>query len=165
MQEYRGYFFGNMYLNSISHGIQAAHVVSTMALALERKSFQHHEVVKHAFFEWAQSPTKILLNGGDSDTMTKFKALITHFAKALDLPYAWFCEPGLEGCMTSIGVVVPAYIYNINPADIPYEYANVSLDDILVKLDNTPKNMTVQSDVADLMYLLYLVLKSARLAS
>lgn len=162
MQEYRGYFFGNMYMNSISQGIQAAHVVSTMALAIETECFIDAPEAKAAFYEWAKSPTKILLNGGDSDRMYQYKDLLTKFGKALHLPYAWFREPGMENCMSSIGIVVPDYIYKIKHVDTirmlelnPDDYADLDLTDILAY---DMKSST------DAMYLLAMTLKSAKLA-
>jgi hypothetical protein len=156
MQEYRAYFFTLFHLRTMQQGIQASHCVSTMALALEQKVFKHQEQAYRVYYEWAESPTKILLNGGSSDYMELYKKLIRRFGDSLKLPYAWFNEPDIYNIMTSIGIVVPDYIYGIKVVDVPPEMFSLSLEDIL---------NTSSADDTEEMYLLYLTLRSASLAT
>lgn len=113
MPPYRGYFFGNVYLSQIQHGIQAAHVVTRMfAIHGQEKKSKESEIL----YEWAKNPTKILLNGGTQKNLLRIHHVIANVCKSLNFPYALFNEDedSLNQAVTSVGVVVPTEIFDFN---------------------------------------------------
>lgn len=105
----RAYFFGNMYLSSIQQGIQAAHV--TAELFIEPQT----DKAKEWLNEWAiNHKTMILLNAGYA---SEIQSLIQFFdTEENDFPWAYFNEEeaALNGAFTSVGIVLPKYIYDRN---------------------------------------------------
>lgn len=164
--EYRGYFFNNWYLRSIQQGIQAGHVVSTQALAIHREHFgEDNDLISEQYYFWAASPTKILLNGYGSTMMNKYRSIIQILGQGLKLPYAWFREPELEDCMTSIGIVVPDSIFDKWPTPKDAKLAVFQKDDVSLEDIFNRAQQTSMGDREALEDLLYLTLKSAPLAT
>lgn len=184
----RAYFFGNMYISPIQHGIQAAHVVTKMAA----RYCNNYEATGDVFFDWADvGVTKILLNGGYHSNLEAVYAILEYLCPPLGLPFGKFHEEvdALNGALTSVGVVVPEEIYSFNcrvdygrdstmtlatrigfrrcePQD---SYADM-MDGITSSIHNICAFLTEMSTNSDdlstgeLMYLLHRTLKTARLA-
>jgi hypothetical protein len=110
----RLYTFVNMYLSSIQHGIQTAHVVSELY-----EKYRSIDVKKYGslsrdnLYDWGRNhKTIIVLNGGFSDNLDD----ICHELSNQDLyPYAKFVEgkAELRGATTAVGIVLPKSVYDI----------------------------------------------------
>lgn len=142
----RAYFFGNMYLSQIQQGIQAAHAVTRMFT----KYAKHPTSMQHAvLMDWASyHETMILLNGGNHESLNHIYNELVPISDMLGLPISIFNEDdqSLRGACTSVGIVVPASIY-----DAP-------LDEFDIPMFNTADgNKEIRKD-------LYYLTKSKRLA-
>lgn len=107
----RAYFFGNMYISPIQHGIQAAHVVTKMFSAYGHRKLSNPTDM---LYDWADvGVTKILLNGGYQSNLADVFSIFEFIAPKLELPFAKFHEEesALNGALTSVGIVVPQEIY------------------------------------------------------
>lgn len=108
MTNLRAYFFGNMYLSPIQHGIQAAHVVTN--LLMKYPLLSDDESISEQvdlFYAWASDHiTKICLNGKSSAHLDATYSLLTKLSEHLPIPFDKFQEPGLDYCVTSVGVIV-----------------------------------------------------------
>ena len=106
----RLYSFVNFYLNSISQGIQTAHLVHDLFLKYESNS-----APKNVLHDWANNhKTIIVLNGGmNSDILAKAEQLLD-LGVALGLPQAYFREDSnsLGDLMTCCGIVCPSWVYD-----------------------------------------------------
>lgn len=113
----RAYFFGNMYLSSIQQGIQASHVVTKLFRKYETSWYngiwieptQNPRSILH---DWADNHvTKILCNAGYGSEIRSLEEFFTTIANPY--PFISFCEEAsaLDGAITSIGIVLPAKIY------------------------------------------------------
>jgi hypothetical protein len=107
--ELRAYFFNNMYLGGIQAGIQAQHCTAEMFTNYPHASLNGQGCV---LWNWAlHHKTTIILNGGYASNL---KHLVDLF-DTLDNPYPWAVfresEEALEGCITSVGIIVPENIY------------------------------------------------------
>lgn len=103
----RAYFFTNMYLSSIQHGIQSAHVLHEM---FRKYNIMDYDLQK-LLYDWADNhKTIIVKNGGDTTMMLNIKDLCSQ----MNLPYAYFYEPSLDNVLTCIGIIVPEKYYNID---------------------------------------------------
>lgn len=103
---YRAYFWGNFYLSSIQQGIQAGHVIADMSQSCKTND---------DFIQWAlDDQVMIVKNGGDNKAI---KELVSHFEQyANDYSWDYFSESGdaLNYTFTSVGIIVPDYIWNAN---------------------------------------------------
>ena len=103
----RAYFFGNHYISSIQHGIQAAHCISDMHRIYDTDS--------SILNEWADNhKTMILLDGGYLETMQELSFFLQ--SPENNYPFAEFNESGaaLGGVLTSIGIILPEKIYLVS---------------------------------------------------
>lgn len=122
--EYRCYHFGNMYLSSIQHGIQAAHAQMELFVAYDKhvaktidcESANVDEVDYAAkttmLYDWATNhKTTICLNGGYLSNMKSILLHLTHDDNPF--PFASFRESdeAMGGMLTNIAIVLPQYIY------------------------------------------------------
>lgn len=110
----RAYFFGNMYLSQIQHGIQAAHVVTTMFTKYEPKAAQGQCLCasvsneSEVLHEWAHNHmTKDLRVGGYQSNLYKIYALLEIVCPIIGVPFSKFQEEqdALNGALTSVGVI------------------------------------------------------------
>jgi hypothetical protein len=138
--EYRGYFIGNMYLSSIQQGIQAAHVIQDMYTNLR---FQSHGGAK-TFIDWMNiDRTMILLNGGYQSSLEALYSDFRHLTKNGTIyPIGSFREEqeALNGCMTSVGIILPKRVYDYENAGTRYYYESIELPEIEYKIFNLIKN-------------------------
>jgi hypothetical protein len=120
----RFYGFGNYYLSSLQQSLQAAHVISDISIQSYDSSRQREpgdDNVQDArdfanfeqYYEWARDhKTIVLLNGGNSKDLQE----LFDFIKAGDheYPFAKFHEDeqSLGGALTSVGIILPAEIYD-----------------------------------------------------
>jgi hypothetical protein len=107
---YRAYFFGQMYLSSIQQGIQALHV--TAELFVKYRTL-HGNYATTMLYDWALNhKTAILLNGGDAYGLLEWKCFLD--VPANPFPHAYFEESAgaLNKCLTSVGIVLPEYMYD-----------------------------------------------------
>ena len=120
----RAYFFNNMYLSSIQQGIQAAHAVTEMAMKYYPDLNGETDEADEMFYDWATThKTMILLNGGYAENLHDLYNFIqtgnanapieTIDNGACPFPYAKFHESdaAMDGMLTSVGIVLPAKIY------------------------------------------------------
>lgn len=113
----RAYFFGNMYLSSIQQGIQASHVVTKMFRKYQAAWYSGiwidpNENPQAILNDWADNHvTKILCNAGYGAEIRSLE----QFFNVPENPYPFYMfneEPAaLDGAVTSIGIVLPAKIY------------------------------------------------------
>lgn len=117
-QNYRGYFFGNMYLSSLQQGLQAAHVIQKMST---RYSMLHSDIASKIFFDWCNDDrTIILLNGGaqrDLQDLASKLNLLTRHGTVYPVNYFEEEESALNGAVTSVGIVLPERIYGFDIED------------------------------------------------
>lgn len=102
----RAYFWTNMYLSSIQHGIQAQHCTAEMFRKYKEPSQQFDKLAN-----WADlHKTTIIKNGGDEMDMVDVQALIL----SEDNPYPWaeFYEAGVGNALTCVGVILPEGVYD-----------------------------------------------------
>lgn len=116
--ELRFYCFTNFYLSSIQHGVQTGHCavdLVTKYLALRgdpNTPAAHVDMVT----EWAtKHKTFIILNGGE---LTNMSGPLLEAVKNSNYPWATFNEDaGLGNILTAVGVVIPEYIFDVEPCD------------------------------------------------
>lgn len=110
----RLYTFTNVYLNSISQGIQPAHVVHE--LMVKYTEHQHQRVGEgKMLFDWAKNhKTIISLNGGNNSGIRNTLDTLDRIGPHLNFPFAHFYEDdqSLGTMMTSVGIIVPKYLYD-----------------------------------------------------
>lgn len=133
----RAYFFGNMYISQIQHGIQAKHVGDEMVLKYfpipTIDDVGHEQCWQPSpqagmLGDWMQNhKTVILLNGGFGENIEELESFfegtldaqgVTRLSEVYDgayspYPFAIFCESdeALGGAATSFGVILPPKIY------------------------------------------------------
>lgn len=105
----RAFFFTNMYLSPIQHGIQSAHCLAeiynmhVVHPSLDEVSFNY-------VTNWAEShKTIIVFNGGTGDDLRELCIFFEDNANTF--PWANFREPSLENAMTCVGIILPERIY------------------------------------------------------
>lgn len=129
---YRGYFFGNMYLSSIQHGIQAAHVIKEMVATYYMSAYTTADKV---LTDWiTEDKTMILLNGGyQSALLDLYKDLLSLTDGGSVYPVAKFHEEkdALNGAVTSVGIVLPENAYK--ESDTIWLLNDQHLNDQLIK--------------------------------
>lgn len=123
--EYRGYFFGNMYLSPIQQGIQAAHVIQDMYTRTYQPLLVRSYNGPKIFMDWMNiDRTMILLNGGYQTSLEslyeKFKQ-ITKNGKLYPIGAFREEQEALNGCMTSVGIILPKKVYDYENSAITYD--------------------------------------------
>lgn len=145
---YRIYTFINFYLNSISQGIQSAHVQQELVNKYSPDfgggykkmlgDWSHLHTVSEAekaapgyletLVEWATNhKTMITLNGGIASTLKEHREFFIRYSEFMSqqvgiaLPWAKFHEDeqSLDGTMTAVAIVLPEIIYDA----VPYKTA------------------------------------------
>lgn len=104
--KYRAYFFGNMYLSGIQHGIQAAHVVTKMMT-----TYNDDTPERTVILEWAtECMTKDLRVGGYQSTLNTIHEILSKTCPVIGVPFSKFHEEtdALNGALTSVGVILDA---------------------------------------------------------
>tara|TARA_R110002020_G_scaffold475286_2_gene709424 strand:+ start:332 stop:790 length:459 start_codon:yes stop_codon:yes gene_type:complete len=110
---YRAYFFNNMYLTGIHAGIQAQHCTAEMFIKYSGSDW--YSSLGETLKEWAfNHKTTIILNGGYASNLTRIENLLNESSNKY--PWACFNESmdALEGCITSVGIILPEEIYDYN---------------------------------------------------
>lgn len=117
---FRCYHFNNFYLSGVHAGIQAAHAQHELSLKylessvyFEKSKVDHHGTQEAEYLEWLENhKTIILLNAGMAKDLEE---LVTLF-KSPENPFPWAAwresEEALNGCITSIAMVLPDRIYD-----------------------------------------------------
>jgi len=131
---YRGYFFGNMYLSSIQQGIQSSHVIQDMYS--EYHVMSNSYPAKTIFNRWMHSDkTMILLNGGyQSSLRALYEDLMRWTEDGTVYPVGRFYEEqdALNGALTSVGIILPESVYAFGDENMELvggEPAKVQADD------------------------------------
>lgn len=131
-QNYRGYFFGNMYLSSLQQGLQAAHVIQKMST---RYTMVHSDIASKIFLDWCKDDkTIILLNGGtqrDLQDLASRLNLLTRHGTTYPLSYFEEEESALNGAVTSVGIILAENVYDSNNFIGGYT-KNMSKDDMSI---------------------------------
>ena len=122
----RAYFFGNLYISQIQHGIQAGHVIGDMAVKYRDPSVLTEQ--SEMFWDWAENhKVVILLNAGYAENIEELESFfegtldapgVTRLSEVYGVdyspyPFALFRESNeaLNGAATSFGVVLPPKVY------------------------------------------------------
>jgi hypothetical protein len=173
----RAYFFGNLYISQIQHGIQGSHVVTKMFRDNQPDLFPADPVMQRTLFDWGDDGvTKIYLQAGYQRNLEIIHDVLRYICPRLGLPYQKFHEEvdALNGALTSVGVVVPQEIYDMDKV-LP-GYVETMRNPVYGVLRNvfTPTDVyntllrMRRHDGEDyakaLMLLLHITLKSAKLA-
>lgn len=139
--EYRAYFFGNMYISPIQHGIQAAHVVTELFVKYKPLEMSSTPFESNVLYRWAEEhKTKMLMNGGYQSNLEKIHKIFEFIGPVLGLPFAKFHEEeeALNGALTSVGVVVPMHmVIGFFYDESLKEFMSFTIDEILTKLENS----------------------------
>jgi hypothetical protein len=114
----RFYALGNYYLSSIQQGIQAFHVLGEMTIAYpavadDNEGSHAWHIARGVFDEWLNDhKTMICLNGGNNAALGEAVRLFED-PRNEGFPFAEFNEDyqSLDGIRTSVGIVLPDYIY------------------------------------------------------
>lgn len=115
-ETYRCYHFNNFYLAGIHAGIQAGHAQHELAwkylLPVIDGEIRTNNVQANMYREWAEHhKTMILLNAG----MAKDLEELAEFANEPPNLFPWVAwresEEALNGCITSVAMVLPERIY------------------------------------------------------
>lgn len=170
--QYRAYFFGNMYLSPIQHGIQAAHVVTRLFVNYPFSKNQLDDDIIYpcdVLYTWGRDHlTKILLNGGYQSNLQKIYNIFEVLCPLLMLPYDKFNEEqdSLNGALTSVGVVVDiskfdvaSYKYDIVHANDFGNVEAITIDEIHGRVCGSTRPI----DTYTLTKLLYRTLQTAKL--
>ena len=120
----RLYTFCNFYLSSIQQGIQSAHCLHEMFIKYDDVTYNPFNKAlnwndnelssKEVLHGWAANhKTMIVLNGGDSLSLSGILAKIQILASACNLPYTSFCEDerSLNNALTCVGIILPESVY------------------------------------------------------
>lgn len=101
--ELMAYSLVNMYIKGIQAGIQSAHSQTELVMkAVKSKLPEDHLLM---LLEWDKSPTMILKNGGDCESLG---FILKACQSQTRFPYATFYEPGLgKEVLTSITIIMP----------------------------------------------------------
>lgn len=106
MSSLRLYSFTNMYLSSVQKGLQTAHMVSKMSVAITDPATVS---VANMYSEWANVDNTIIILNGGSDA--KMHDILYHkiLPFRMELPVGFFYESkeALNGVLTSVGIIVP----------------------------------------------------------
>lgn len=122
----RYYGFGNYYLSSLQQSLQAHHVGMEMIndYIFNVSMFEQDDISMQvaAIKEWSVNhKTIVLLNGGNSKDLAELHDFFKAGAKTQqnNFPHAKFHEDeqSLCGALTSVGIILPAYIYDTAAED------------------------------------------------
>lgn len=110
-QEFRCYHFNNFYLSGIHAGIQAAHAQHELAY----KYLGIGDAPSDIYENWVENhKTMVVLNGGMAKDLLELEDLFD----TEDNPYPWASwresEEALNGCITSIAMVLPQRVFANN---------------------------------------------------
>lgn len=116
----RLYLFNNMYISAIQNGIQGIHVLGEMLVKYAPGTREHDTVT-----QWARDhKTVVILKGGYAETLEKIHDALKGIARdwvpdGSALAFAWFHEEqaAMNGCLTSVGAVVPEECYPTSADD------------------------------------------------
>jgi hypothetical protein len=98
----RAYFFTNMYLSSIQHGIQSLHCLQEINTKYQNES--------SILTDWAENhKTVIVLNGGPSEKLHAIKHLFEDDNNTY--PWGYFIEPSIDNALTCVGIILPESMY------------------------------------------------------
>lgn len=141
--EYRGYFFTNSQMISpLQQGLQTAHTVAEMftlygdMAKLDTAASTLGSDLLGVLTDWARAhKTIIILNGGNCASLKRLSNEIYSLASELKLPWGMFYEDEetLNNAITCVGIIVPSYIYHMEPKYMAYTDPDVMLHDILDK--------------------------------
>jgi len=111
-EELRLYTFTNFYLSSIQQGIQPAHSQNELMMAASLGETTDNELL----YDWAENhKTIICLNGGDNKGIKDWCAFLHHTNNPFPFAPFFESEDALGGIMTSVAVVLPAFIFDTAP--------------------------------------------------
>jgi hypothetical protein len=139
----RLYTFCNFYLNSISQGIQTAHVLGRMAKFYRGRTTEDARLFWDWLTEGGDNETIIVLNGGMAadveEAYRKFEPMLTTRGLPSNIFYE---EPralgsaGSKGAPTCWGVVLPEPIYNARLIkDYPMTNTGSGFENVFGKVD------------------------------
>lgn len=145
--DYRCYHFTNMYLSTMSHGIQSAH--GQTELSLEFRTNGPKNKKSGMWYKWAkENKTTIVLNAGYNSRMLEIK----EFFEREDNPFPWSyfneSEAALGGLLTNVAIVLPKRIYETAEKIRTREYQVYSWNDSFAaysqdeKMNSTPGNFS-----------------------
>lgn len=126
--ELRFYAFANFYLSSIQQGIQTGHAAVDIVRKYTKTEYDPLDPAcpRQMVEDWADNfKTFITLNGGNHTGIQKALELASNSG----YPFVAFHEDedSLAGLMTSVGVVLPDYIFNLrkkqyDTGEVRYEW-------------------------------------------
>ena len=125
---HKAYFFGNMYISQIAHGIQAAHTLTEMFVKYK------DGIENKILFDWAENDkVMILFNGGYQSNLYKIHSIFEVVGDKLRLPFAKFHEEedALNCALTSVGIIVPETYRDSSKTS--YDSAKPTIDQLLAK--------------------------------
>lgn len=106
----RGYFLTNMYLSPIQCGIQSAHCIHEMFVTYATCNLAPD--ARSILWSWAEEhKTMIVLNGGTSDDLQEVFDFLMRGPGGY--PYEKFYEPGIDGALTCVGVILNEHMINL----------------------------------------------------
>ena len=161
MQELRLYSFVNFYLSSIQQGVQTGHAAVDLVRKYNAPKGTPSQLGKQCDMvgDWADNhKTFIILNGGNFSSLNLTKDII----KQSGFPWVSFSEDvdSLDGMLTTVAVVLPDYIFNVQPVREQGSLIGYALP----QEDETNSTRILYTPTHELYQLIQLV-KSARLAS
>lgn len=118
MTEYRCYTFTHFMLSSIQQGIQSGHAAMELVNKYYDNQNPTYVVDEHNWevvLDWIQNDkTIVCLNGGNSESMFEWEK----FLNTYENPFPWVSfhedESSMEGILTSIALILPARIYDVD---------------------------------------------------
>lgn len=129
----RLYTFTNFYLSSIQQGIQSAHCLHELFLNYPAEP---STLASTKLFDWANNhKTMIVLNGGDSQSLSELYGELVPLARSGNFPLAKFSEDerSLNNALTCVGIVLPEAVYGIDLYDESSSQFNHASADIELK--------------------------------
>ena len=108
---YRFYSFVNYYLSPLQYGLQTAHCVSEMSVAVGQNTAK-----VSAYNEWARfDKTIIICNGGNQASLENLFTRLVGYGKEFGLPVTKFNEDevSLNGALTAVAIIVPQHFYDV----------------------------------------------------
>jgi hypothetical protein len=114
LNNYRAYFFQNMYLQGIHAGVQSQHCTAEMFVKYGSDFNGDIDSDKvNILNTWAcEDKTTIVLNGGMSGMLQEIATLFNSTEN--NYPWATFSETefALNGALTNVGIILPEEMYN-----------------------------------------------------
>lgn len=108
----RLYTYNHLWLSSLQKGLQSGHVAVEIMIGFEKDSTKGKIA-----FDWAKNhKTMMLMNGGNTQMLEETYDFFKKLEKeGMCLPFAKFYEDreSLNGCITSVGIVVTEEIYEL----------------------------------------------------